>query len=588
MFIIWTSCKDKKATETLLKPTLLKYDIKDHLTRIHEPGLVVEPDDGVVLVLGSQLLKVLQGEGVMKKGRAIASLRSKIHDHKEGHYVISYDPMVKNTDYSLYMNLKWDVELACRKYKTGETLPKMGQYKIVDNFNNVWNAINCRMGAQRDYVPVSIDLETIGFDPWAAGKYIVSVFITFEDGEAYGMYLNDSKGKLTLTQELWLKFILNHPRVRVCGANFKFDLLWMWVQWGIECSNFTFDTLLVGSLIDENMSNSANSHAKVYTSSGGYDEIFNEKFDKSKMNEVPLEDLIPYAGGDTDTCLQVYKVLRQMIFKDPELTNFYRTILHPASRVFELMERTGCLVDLQYYNELEIKLAKEADRLLKRCLGKIPKIILKDVKDPNKLTPNILKEFMFGERGLGLLPKMFTPKAKTADWKGASTAGEHFDMFSNNKKAKPFITDYKDLQQTNKTLQTYVIGFLKHLRTDGRLHPSYFLFHGQNFQEKGGTVTGRCLAEGSKVLTQAHGYIPIEEVRVGDLAMTHDGKWLPVLETFDNGEKEVIKIQLVKGNILTCTPNHPILTSMGWVKAVDLNSNHKVLTYEESQKPKGI
>jgi len=50
----------------------------------------------------------------------------------------------------------------------------------------------------------------------------------------------------------------------------------------------------------------------------------------------------------------------------------------------------------------------------------------------------------------------------------------------------------------SKTLSTFVDGFLKHLRPDGRWHPSYMLFHGgyaDDEDDESGTVTGRLSAK---------------------------------------------------------------------------------------------
>ncbi|APD18872.1 polymerase [Vibrio phage J14] len=44
------------------------------------------------------------------------------------------------------------------------------------------------------------------------------------------------------------------------------------MKWGIGCTNFKFDTTLVGSMLNENRSNSLNTHAKLVTNLGGYDD----------------------------------------------------------------------------------------------------------------------------------------------------------------------------------------------------------------------------------------------------------------------------------------------------------------------------
>ena len=113
-------------------------------------------------------------------------------------------------------------------------------------------------------------------------------------------------------------------------ANGKYDMIWVKEKWGIDCTNFSFDTLLVGSLLNENRTNSLNLHAKLMTDFGGYDDGFNAKYDKGHMELVPTEPLRTYQGGDTDAAYQVAEVLQD------ELSRRLRTqpLLHhhPAPR----------------------------------------------------------------------------------------------------------------------------------------------------------------------------------------------------------------------------------------------------------------
>jgi DNA polymerase I-like protein with 3'-5' exonuclease and polymerase domains len=92
-------------------------------------------------------------------------------------------------------------------------------------------------------------------------------------------YVDPAAGVSTTVLEQ-LKYILTCPQVKTVGANLKYDWIWLKKHWGIEITNQSFDTTLVGSLLDENRSNSLNNHAKIYTSMGGYDDSFNKKYDK--------------------------------------------------------------------------------------------------------------------------------------------------------------------------------------------------------------------------------------------------------------------------------------------------------------------
>lgn len=106
------------------------------------------------------------------------------------------------------------------------------------------------------------------------------------------------------------------------------------------------------------------------------------------------------------------------------------------------------------------------------------------------------------------------------------------------------------------------------LLTDLRFFPNSPTFTGA------GTPLGQlaaCFTAGMRVTTE-HGAKPIVELRPGDRVLTHAGRYRPVTEVFQRayqGELLRIKIDLI-GTTLEVTPEHPILTPTGWVKAGEL------------------
>ncbi len=84
------------------------------------------------------------------------------------------------------------------------------------------------------------------------------------------------------------------------------------------------------------------------------------------------------------------------------------------------------------------------------------------------------------------------------------------------------------------------------------------------------TFGSPCFPAGTLVLTDK-GYVEIEDVEVGDMVLTHEGRYRKVTAT---GRKEAETIVLTDGTReLECTPNHPIY-SLGkvaeWVPAEDM------------------
>ena len=80
-----------------------------------------------------------------------------------------------------------------------------------------------------------------------------------------------------------------------------------------------------------------------------------------------------------------------------------------------------------------------------------------------------------------------------------------------------------------------------------------------------------CVKKGSKVKTK-DGLINIEDVKIGSLVQTEDGSYQKVLDNIYKGKKETIKIRLDNSEELEVTPDHKVLTAMGWKEAKDLTN----------------
>lgn len=73
-----------------------------------------------------------------------------------------------------------------------------------------------------------------------------------------------------------------------------------------------------------------------------------------------------------------------------------------------------------------------------------------------------------------------------------------------------------------------------------------------------------CLARGSLVLTRERGYVPIETVQVGEHALTHRGRWQPVLAARQTGYRPTITVRAQGVPGLTLTPDHKL-----WARVTD-------------------
>jgi len=446
--------------------------------------------------MGAEGPKILAAYKLVPKGRSINSLRHKLYELPNGaKAIVSYSASIVDVDYAKAVDLMTDTAIACRYERTGKLEPEIGDYRYVNDYSDLIEYIHEEYRKTGKRVKVTLDTETKGLDPYHPLAYIITLQATYKPGQADVVYFK-SRGacrKLSWLLRSQIYFLLTSEKVAIYGANFKYDLNWFAKLWGFkECTTLRFDTMLVGSLLEENRSNSLNTHAKVYTSMGGYDDSFNDKYNKGAMDKVPLDDLLTYAGGDTDACYQVATEQRKELANHPGLFNFYTKILHPAARAYEKVEQVGWYVDQEAYAELDTELRGLIVDYEKEALDHINIRHYYRHRDKdgkiNLLKAEFLKDVLFSPAGFNLKPIMKTEK------KGdPSTAGEHLAMFAEHETAGPFIELLKRYQEVTKTHSTYVVGFLKHLRSDGRFHPTYYLFSGRDYEEddQGGAVTGR-------------------------------------------------------------------------------------------------
>lgn len=508
--IVWTSSNESRKTLNDSVGRLVNKAGISYKVRVAQSGLPPAEAGCLVLAMGADCIKVLAQAGLVAKGRTVNSLRNQLYTLPSGAAgLVTYAASVVDVDYGRFVDMQCDVRTAIRYIQTGDIKPKLGNYRYVEDFSEAIAAIKQKYQETGKKVVVALDSETLTLNPYHPKSYIVSVQLSHEAGMADVVVFKNREDCVKhnpFGSDFWhqMKWILTAEEIKLRGANLKYDLNWFHVIWGLsECTNFSMDTTIVGSLLDENRSNSLNAHAKLHSNIGGYDDPFNLKYDKSNMPQAYVDDpqgFLTYAGGDTDACLQVSHEMAGQLREQPDLANFYVNIVHPAVRAYEDVERVGWCVDKPYYLHLKDELEVEIDQLEatgREILG--GRIIAKHTdKKTGKLNltkASLLTDFFFSPMGLNLKPRMFTPGSldKSPEDKRAATSMEHLKMFEDHPTAKPFVSLLKELGSAKKTHETYVVGFMKHLRPDGRFHPTYFFYSGDDFNqdEDGGTVTGR-------------------------------------------------------------------------------------------------
>lgn len=93
----------------------------------------------------------------------------------------------------------------------------------------------------------------------------------------------------------------------------------------------------------------------------------------------------------------------------------------------------------------------------------------------------------------------------------------------------------------------------------------------------------KCLVSPNTKIYTSKGYIKIKDIRVGDLVLTHLGRFQKVLNISNEVNKDefIYKISTTYSSI-PITANHPILTEVGWKRVSELEKTDKVCVLSTS------
>lgn len=94
---------------------------------------------------------------------------------------------------------------------------------------------------------------------------------------------------------------------------------------------------------------------------------------------------------------------------------------------------------------------------------------------------------------------------------------------------------------------------------------------------------------GTSLIDCIDGIKQIKDVQVGDQVLTHNHRYMPVVETYVHTDKEVVQVNIIGEQPLICTPNHPIYGckknpdgsygELEFIPAGLLTSEHRVASF---------
>ena len=262
---------------------------------------------------------------------------------------------------------------------------------------------------------------------------------------------------------------------------------------------------------------------------------------------VPRDELVAYNATDTLSTARGAASMMLRLARSPAQQRIWYKVVQPAMNAIARVEQWGVPLDIgatqSFSNYLNMKV-EEATAAI-RAYGDF------DIESPDQLAKVLYEE-------QGLTAPHETPGGKK------STDEEALEILK--KQGHPLPAHVLTFRHYKK-LSGYTADWLYRVRPDGRIHPSISL------------DGARCLAAGELVLT-LYGYIPVEQVQVGDFVMTHKGRFRQVFEKFVNRPRPIFQVTLANGLSLKTTEDHEYMTPKGWVWAGDLEVGTPVQTFD--------
>lgn len=219
-------------------------------------------------------------------------------------------------------------------------------------------------------------------------------------------------------------------------------------------------------------------------------------------------------------------------------------------RVLAKMEAAGQPIDVDYLKELNTTLLKEREK------SEVAFFTHYGCEYFNLGSDDQLRDFL--KKGLKCKwgPDQLTDKGQPA---------VDYDTLSEFAKCHPQLEHILRYKEVEKKLSTYTLGLVEQADEGGVLHCNY---------QQVGT---NCMPAGQLVLT-SRGYKPVENVRVGDFVLTHEGRPRAVTQAGLSGSAPIYRVCLRSGIELRTTADHAYRTPDGWVAPSKLTVGQKVLT----------
>lgn len=411
-------------------------------------------------IKGAVKKKLIEGEENAFLSRKLVTLKTDLFDNinlEEFKYP-EINPILKVADKLIDLDIKNIVERVKKDglfIKTKEPERNIEfDAVLIDNEKELFEIID----SIGDKI-VAFDTETDSLE----NPNIVGFSFCFEEKRAYYVPINHNYlgVEKQIPEESALKAIEKILQKKVLGHNLKFDFK-MLRRYGINTPTPYADTMILTWIISPDSAVGLDSVAKRYLNHENikFKEIVGKK---QNFSNIDLITATKYAAEDAFITLRLYEKLKERLWDDVKWD--LENIEWPFINLLIDMENEGIKVDIDYLEELEIKISQKLEELTKEIYNLAGSEF--NIKSPKQL-------------GYVLFETLKLPtKRKTKT--GYSTDEK---VLNSLKDAHPIIEKLLEYRKLDKLFSTYIIPLKERAKKD-KNHKIY-----TNFLQTG-TATGR-------------------------------------------------------------------------------------------------
>ena len=327
-----------------------------------------------------------------------------------------------------------------------------------------------------NYPEISIDLETkdpnlktMGSGSVTGRGEIVGIAVAVMDWSGYYPIAHEGGGNMDKKKVMsWFQDVLKTPAIKIFH-NAMYDVCFIRAA-GLKIEGYIVDTMIAGSLVDENRFRyDLGSMGRDYVGKGKNEAVLKETADvwgvdaKSEMYKLPAMYVGEYAEQDATLTLQLWQEMKKEIQHQD------------IQSIFELeCELFPCLVDMRF---LGVRVDLEAATELKNKLSLQEKECLQKEKKETGVDAQIWAARSIAQ----VFEKLRLPFDRTE-----KTDSPSFTKNFLQNHAHPLVKLIARAREINKAHTTFIDTILKH-QYKGRIHAEI----NQLRSDQGGTVTGR-------------------------------------------------------------------------------------------------